>query len=180
MRKETATFGGGCFWCIEAIVERLKGVETVVSGFAGGTAPGHPTYREVCSGLTGHAEIVEVTFDAEIISFRDLVLVFMTSHNPTLLNRQGADIGTAYRSIIQYHSEEQKQTIEELFQELKASYSNPIVTEVMKATEFFPAETPHQGYYRNNSTAPYCTAVIDPKIAKLRAMYAHLLKPDNM
>ncbi|MGB1031474.1 MAG: peptide-methionine (S)-S-oxide reductase MsrA, partial [Flavobacteriales bacterium] len=127
MRKETATFGGGCFWCIEAIVERLKGVETVVSGFAGGTAPGHPTYREVCSGLTGHAEIVEVTFDAEIISFRDLVLVFMTSHNPTLLNRQGADIGTAYRSIIQYHSEEQKQTIEELFQELKASYSNPIV-----------------------------------------------------
>lgn len=177
MKTEIATFGAGCFWCIDAVIEQLKGVEKVVSGYAGGTVPGTPTYREVCSGLTGHAEIVQVTFDADLISFHDLIMVFMTSHNPTLLNKQGADEGTQYRSIVQYHSEEQKSIITDVFEEVKDYFPSAIVTEVTPVSEFFPAEQPHQGFYAHHPTAAYCRAVIDPKIAKLRAMYAHLLKP---
>ena len=176
MKRELATFGGGCFWCIEAIVQRLKGVEKVESGYAGGTVPGVPTYREVCSGLTGHAEVIQVTFDADEISYRDLIHIFMTSHDPTQLNRQGADRGTQYRSVIFYHSEAQQKIAAEVIEELKDVYSDPIVTELSALPEFHVAEVGHQEYYNNNPNAGYCRAVIDPKITKLRAMYADRLK----
>lgn len=176
MNIEIATIGGGCFWCVEAVVQRLKGVEKVESGYAGGKVPGHPTYREVCSGLTGHAEVVQVTFDPEVLSYHDLITVFMTSHDPTQLNRQGADKGTQYRSVIYYHSEEQKQVAETVFQEIAASFPAPIVTELSSAPTFYAAEKGHQNYYNDNSEAGYCRVVIDPKIAKLRAMYADQLK----
>lgn len=174
--KEVATFGGGCFWCIEAVVQRLKGVEKVVSGYAGGTVPGVPTYREVCSGLTGHAEVVQVTFDGSALSYHDLITIFMTSHDPTQLNRQGADRGTQYRSVIFYHNEAQKEIALEILQELKAIYDDPIVTEVSELPEFHLAETGHQEYYNNNPEAGYCRAVIDPKISKLKAHYSDRLK----
>ena len=176
MKKEIATFGGGCFWCIEAVVQRLKGVEEVISGYTGGTVPGVPTYREVCSGLTGHAEVVQVTFDTEVLSYHDLITVFMTSHDPTQLNRQGADSGTQYRSAIYYHSDEQKEIAYQIFDELKTSYDAPIVTELDELIEFHPAEEGHQNYYNENSQAGYCRAVISPKIAKLRSQYADKLK----
>lgn len=175
MKQEIATVGGGCFWCIEAILQRLKGVEKIQSGYAGGTVPGKPTYREVCSGRTGHAEVVQVTFDPEILSYHDLITIFMTSHDPTQLNRQGADRGTQYRSVIYYHSELQKEIAEQVFEELDTYYSDPIVTELSEAPEFFEAEDYHQEYYNNNGEAGYCRVVIDPKIAKLRAMYADKL-----
>lgn len=175
MKQEIATVGGGCFWCIEAILQRLKGVEKIQSGYAGGTVPGKPTYREVCSGRTGHAEVVQVTFDSEILSYHDLITIFMTSHDPTQLNRQGADRGTQYRSVIYYHSELQKEIAELVFEELNSYYSDPIVTELSEAPEFFEAEGYHQDYYNNNGEAGYCRVVIDPKIAKLRAMYADKL-----
>lgn len=175
MKQEIATVGGGCFWCIEAILQRLKGVEKIQSGYAGGTVPGKPTYREVCSGRTGHAEVVQVTFDPEILSYHDLITIFMTSHDPTQLNQQGADRGTQYRSVIYYHSELQKETAEQVFEELNSYYSDPIVTELSEAPEFFEAEDYHQEYYNNNGEAGYCRVVIDPKIAKLRAMYADKL-----
>lgn len=175
MKKELATFGGGCFWCIEAIVQRLKGVETVESGYSGGTAPGKPTYREVCSGRTGHAEVVQVTFNSEVLSFKDLIIIFMTSHDPTQLNQQGADVGTQYRSVIYYHSEDQKKIVEGVFEELKEQFNAPIQTELSELTEFHRAEEDHQNYYNSNESN-YCTVVIDPKIAKLRAMYADKLK----
>lgn len=173
---ETAIFGGGCFWCIEAVIQRLKGVEKVESGYAGGNAPGKPTYREVCSGLTGHAEVVRVTYDERIISFKDLITIFMTSHDPTQLNGQGADHGTQYRSVIYYKSEEEKLIVEGVFKELKSAYSDPIVTELSPLPEFHTAEIDHQNYYNDNPQAGYCRAVIDPKIAKLRNMYADRLK----
>ena len=176
MKIETATFGGGCFWCIEAVVQRLRGVSKVESGYTGGTVPGVPTYREVCSGLTGHAEVVQVSFDADVLSYHDLISIFMTSHDPTQLNRQGADRGTQYRSVIYYHDLEQKQVVESVFSELKGVYSDPIVTELSALEEFHVAEVGHQNYYNNNSSAGYCTAVIEPKISKLRAMYADKLK----
>jgi peptide-methionine (S)-S-oxide reductase len=176
MKTEIATFGGGCFWCIEAIVQRLNGVESVVSGYTGGIVPGVPTYREVCSGKTGHAEVVQVTFNPEVLSYHDLMAVFMTSHDPTQLNRQGADSGTQYRSVIYYHSDAQKQTVENLFDEIQNFYTEPIVTELSEAKEFHIAEISHQDYYNNNSEAGYCRVVIDPKIAKLRTMYADKLK----
>lgn len=175
MKQEIATVGGGCFWCIEAILQRLKGVENIQSGYAGGTVPGKPTYREVCSGRTGHAEVVQVTFDPEILSYHDLITIFMTSHDPTQLNRQGADRGTQYRSVIYYHSELQKEIAEQVFEKLNSYYSDPIVTELSEAPEFFEAEGYHQDYYNNNGEAGYCRVVIDPKIAKLRAMYADKL-----
>ena len=176
MKTEIATFGGGCFWCIEAVIQRLKGVETVTSGYTGGTVPGIPTYREVCSGLTGHAEIVQVAFNPEVISYHDLLTVFMTNHDPTQLNQQGGDKGTQYRSVIYYNSEAQKETAETLFNELKSYYDEPIVTELSKATIVHPAEEGHQNYYNDNAEAGYCRAVIDPKISKLRAMYSQKLK----
>jgi len=176
MKNEIAVFGGGCFWCIEAVIQRLKGVEKVESGYTGGTVPGMPTYREVCSGLTGHAEVVRVTFDADVLSFEDLITIFMTSHDPTQLNGQGADHGTQYRSVIYYQNEVQKQTVEKVLEKLKEVYSDSIVTEVTAAQEFHVAEQDHQNYYNDNSDAGYCRAVISPKVSKLRTMYANRLK----
>ncbi len=176
MRSEIAVFGGGCFWCIDAVVEKLKGVEKVESGYAGGHAPGKPTYREVCSGLTGHAEVVRVTFDSDQLSYHDLITIFMTSHDPTQLNKQGADRGTQYRSVIYYENEAQREIVGQVFNELKAVYSAPIVTELTATPTFHVAEISHQDYYNQNPDAGYCRAVIDPKIAKLRAMYAEKLK----
>ena len=176
MKTEITTFGGGCFWCIEAIIQQLKGVEKVDSGYTGGTVPGIPTYREVCSGKTGHAEVVQVTFDSEVLSYHDLITIFMTSHNPTQLNKQGADRGTQYRSVIYYHSDKQREVAENVFSEIKDYYSEPIVTELSEATEFHIAEAGHQNYYNNNTEGGYCQTVIDPKISKLRAMYSDKLK----
>lgn len=179
MNLEMSTMGGGCFWCIEAVLQRLKGVEKIESGYCGGKVPGKPTYREVCSGLTGHAEVVQVTFDSDQLSFADLVRVFMTIHDPTSLNRQGGDVGTQYRSVIFYHSEQQKETITRVFEELKPYFSRPIVTEVSEIKPFYSAEKEHQDYYNLNSNAPYCRAVIEPKISKLRTHYADKLKQIN-
>ena len=176
MKEEIAVFGGGCFWCVEAVVQRLKGVEKVESGYSGGTVPGKPTYREVCSGLTGHAEVVRVTFNSEELSFEDLITIFMTSHDPTQLNRQGADYGTQYRSVIFYQNDGQKATAEMVMEKLKDVYENPIVTELTAAPEFHLAEADHQNYYNENTEVGFCQAVISPKISKLRTMYADRLK----
>lgn len=175
--REMATLGGGCYWCLEACYEQLLGVEKVESGFAGGNVP-NPTYRQVCSGDTGHAEVVQVTFDPTMISYRELLGVFFAIHDPTTLNRQGADVGTQYRSVIFYHSPGQKQTAEELIAELTAKqiWPNPIVTEVVPFEVFYKAEDYHQGYYRNNPYQPYCQAVVAPKVAKLRKAFATKLK----
>ncbi|WP_298902548.1 peptide-methionine (S)-S-oxide reductase MsrA [uncultured Psychroserpens sp.] len=173
---EQFTVGAGCFWCIEAVYNQVKGVEKVISGYSGGTVPGTPTYREVCSGLTGHAEVVQVTFDPEIITLEDLLIIFMTSHDPTTLNRQGADVGTQYRSVIFYHNDEQKTIAETVINEMSTYYDNPIVTEVSPLGEFFEAEAVHQNYYANNQTQGYCSFVITPKLAKLRKMHADKLK----
>jgi len=173
---EVATFGGGCFWCIEAVILELNGVEKVVSGYAGGNVPGKPTYREVCSGLTGHAEIIQVTFNPLVLTFEDLLIVFMTSHDPTTLNRQGADAGTQYRSVIFYHNESQKEIAKIVFKELAPYYQSTIVTELSPLVEFFEAESDHQNYYANNSNQGYCRVVIEPKLAKLRKMHADKLK----
>ena len=175
-KKEIATFGGGCFWCVEAVIQRVNGVEKVVSGYTGGAVIGPPTYREVCSGLTGYAEVVQVTFDPTMISYHDLIAIFMTSHDPTQLNRQGADRGTQYRSVIYYHSEEQQLIARQVFDELEAYYSDEIVTELSEAETFYPAEDYHQDFYNHNAQIPYCRMVIDPKIKKLRDMYADKLK----
>jgi peptide-methionine (S)-S-oxide reductase len=176
-KREMATLGGGCYWCLEACYEQLRGVEKVESGFAGGNVP-NPTYRQVCGGNTGHAEVVQVTFDPTVISYRELLGVFFTIHDPTTLNRQGADVGTQYRSVIFYHSPGQKQTAEELIAELTAKqvWPNPIVTEVVPFEVFYKAEDYHQGYYRNNPYQPYCQAVVAPKVAKLRKAFQTKLK----
>lgn len=172
---QTATFGGGCFWCIEAVIQRLKGVEKVVSGYAGGDAS-KITYREVCNGDTGHAEVVQVTFDANDLSYEELLIIFMTSHNPTTLNYQGADYGTQYRSVIFYHDENQKEAADEVVSQLNKLFGNKIVTEVSALDTFSPAEEYHQNYYNENTYAGYCQAVISPKINKLKKMYADRLK----
>lgn len=173
---EIATIGGGCFWCTEAVLQRVKGVEKVVSGYSGGNAPGKPTYREICSGLTGHAEVIQVYFDPEIVTFEDLLLIFMTTHDPTTLNRQGADRGTQYRSVIFYHDLKQKETAEKVVEQLSSSYDDPIVTEISPLSIFYEAEDYHQNYYNNNKTQGYCSFVIDPKISKLRKLYSDKLK----
>lgn len=175
--KETVTLGGGCFWCLEAVYVELKGVEEVVSGYAGGTVP-NPTYREVCEETTGHAEVVQVTFDPDQISFKDILQVFFTIHDPTTLNRQGADVGTQYRSAIFYHSPQQKQIAEETIQELTAArvWERPIVTEIAPLTDFYSAEEYHQRYYEQHSQLPYCQYVIAPKVAKLRKYFVEKLK----
>lgn len=170
------TVGAGCFWCIEAVYNEVKGVEKVVSGYSGGTVPGRPTYREVCSGLTGHAEVVQVTFDPSIISLEDLLVIFMTSHDPTTLNRQGADVGTQYRSVIFYNDEHQKEVAEVVINELASYYEAPIVTEISPLDTFFEAEAAHQNYYANNQSQGYCSFVITPKLAKLRQLHADKLK----
>ncbi|WP_445958112.1 peptide-methionine (S)-S-oxide reductase MsrA [Yeosuana sp.] len=171
-----ATLGGGCFWCTEAVFEEVKGVEKVVSGYSGGTVPGHPTYREICSGLTGHAEVVQVTFDANVISYKDILVIFMTTHDPTTLNRQGADHGTQYRSVIYYHDNLQKEIAEEVVKEMANYYENQIVTEISPLDVFYRAEDSHQDYYKNNKEQGYCSFVITPKLAKLRKLHTEKLK----
>jgi peptide-methionine (S)-S-oxide reductase len=173
---QLATFGGGCFWCTEAVFQEVKGVEEVVSGYSGGNVPGHPTYREICSGLTGHAEVVQVNFDANVISYEDILVIFMTTHDPTTLNRQGADRGTQYRSVIYYHDELQKEIDEIVSKEITPYYENPVVTEVSPLDVFYEAEKEHQDYYRNNQAQGYCSFVITPKLAKLRKRHANKLK----
>jgi peptide-methionine (S)-S-oxide reductase len=175
--REIATLAGGCFWCIEEVFKELKGVDTVVSGYSGGQRP-NPSYEQVCTGVTGHAESVQIVFDPKVISFKDLLHVFFTVHDPTTLNRQGADAGTQYRSAIFYHSPEQKATAEEVIREIDSAkvWSDPIVTEVTKFTEFYPAEDYHQNYYERNPEQGYCRIVIAPKVAKFRAKYIGMLK----
>ena len=172
---EIATIGGGCFWCTEAIFQEVKGVYKVISGYTGGKAPGKPTYREVCSGLTGHAEVVQVAFDPSVLSYHDLLVIFMTTHDPTTLNRQGADVGTQYRSVIYYHSEEQRETAEKVLSELADSFESPIVTELSPSDVFYEAEDYHRDYYKNNPRQGYCSYVISPKINKLRKLHADKL-----
>jgi peptide-methionine (S)-S-oxide reductase len=173
---QIATFGGGCFWCTEAVFQEVKGIEKVVSGYSGGTVPGHPTYREICSGLTGHAEVVQITFDANMISYRDVLVIFMTTHDPTTLNRQGADRGTQYRSVIYYHNDTQKEIAEIVVKEVSTYYESTIVTEITALDVFYEAEKEHQDYYRNNQSQGYCSFVITPKLAKLRKLHADKLK----
>jgi len=170
--REIATLGGGCFWCLDAVFRQLRGVEKVESGYAGGTQP-DPTYRDVCSGTTGHAEVVQVTFDPSEIAYRDLLGVFFSIHDPTTLNRQGADVGTQYRSIVLYHSDEQRATAEQVMNELRDQqvWDDPIVTEIEPLATFYPAETYHQDYFANNPRQPYCQAVIAPKVSKFRKAY---------
>ena len=174
---ELATLAGGCFWCLEAVYEQLKGVLKSVSGYAGGSLP-NPTYEQVCTGRTGHAEVVQLTYDPAQVSYRDLLNVFFTIHDPTTRNRQGADVGVQYRSAIFYHSQEQKAIAEQTIQDLEAQrlWSNPIVTEVVPLDTFYPAEDYHQGYYRKNPYQGYCQVVIAPKVAKFRARYLQRLK----
>ena len=176
-RTEVATLGGGCFWCLEAVYEDLKGVEKVESGYSGGFVE-NPTYRQVCSETTGHAEVVQVTFDPEFVSFKEILEVFFTIHDPTTLNRQGADVGTQYRSAIFYHDEEQRRVAEEVISEVEAQglWSDPIVTEVTPFDTYYRAEDYHQEYFRNNSYQPYCQVVIAPKVSKFRRQYLEKLK----
>ncbi len=176
MTQQIATFGGGCFWCTEAVFNEIKGVSKVVSGYAGGNVPGHPTYREICSGLTGHAEVVQITYDPTIVSYHDLLIIFMTTHDPTTLNRQGADVGTQYRSVIFYQNTEEKTTANTVITELHAHFNAPIVTEVSELPTFYPAEDYHQNYYNNNKNQPYCSFVITPKISALRQKHIDKLK----
>lgn len=173
---QLATFGGGCFWCTEAVFQEVKGVEKVVSGYSGGNAPGHPTYREICSGLTGHAEVIQVTFDSNIISYQDILIVFMTTHDPTTLNRQGADKGTQYRSVIFHHDKIQKDIATSVIKSVEEYYENKIVTELASLDVFYNAEKEHQDYYRNNQEQGYCSFVITPKLAKFRKLHADKLK----
>ena len=170
--SEVATFGGGCFWCLEAAFQQLRGVEKIVSGYAGGRRP-NPTYEQVCSGATGHAEVAQITFDPKEISYRDLLGVLFTIHDPTTLNRQGNDVGTQYRSVVFYHSPEQHQAVKDVIAELEREqvYDAPIVTEVLPLPEFYPAEAYHQDYYNRNQNQPYCATVVASKVAKVRKSY---------
>jgi peptide-methionine (S)-S-oxide reductase len=176
-RQEIATLGGGCFWCLEAVFEQVRGVERVESGYSGGTTP-DPTYHAVCSGRTGHAEVVQVVFDPAVLSFRDVLEIFFSIHDPTTRNRQGADVGTQYRSVIFHHTPEQKRIAEELIAELNAAHiwQAPIVTEVVPFEKFYRAEDYHQGYFRANPEQGYCQAVVAPKVAKFRKQHASRLK----
>lgn len=170
--SEIATFGGGCFWCLEAAFQQLRGVEKVVSGYAGGTRPS-PTYEQVCSGATGHAEVVQITYDPSIITYRDLLGVLFTIHDPTTLNRQGGDVGTQYRSVVFYHTAEQEKEVREVIAEMERNHvwEDPIVTEIAPYTVFFPAEAYHQDYFNRNPNQPYCAAVVEPKVSKVRKAY---------
>ncbi|MEW5987234.1 MAG: peptide-methionine (S)-S-oxide reductase MsrA [Chloroflexota bacterium] len=172
---ETASLGAGCFWCVEAIFQDLKGVERVVSGYAGGTVES-PTYEQVCTGRTGHAEAVQITFDPQVITYEELLEVFWRVHDPTTLNRQGADVGTQYRSVIFYHDEGQKTTAERSKAEAADLWSRPIVTEIAPFDAFYPAEAYHQEYYDHNPNQSYCRVVIDPKVRKFRQAFRAKLK----
>ena len=171
-----ATVGGGCFWCTEAVFQEVEGVVEVLSGYSGGQVPGRPTYREICSGLTGHAEVIQISYDETVISYKELLIIFMTTHDPTTLNRQGADRGTQYRSVIFFHNDDQKRIAEAVVKEISEYYKDAIVTEITAAETFYEAEKEHQDYYRNNKTQGYCTFVIEPKLAKLRSMFSEKLK----
>jgi peptide-methionine (S)-S-oxide reductase len=174
---QTATFGAGCFWCTEAVFLNVKGVTKVVSGYEGGKVK-NPSYREVCTGQTGHAEVTQITFDPSKVTFEELLEVFWNTHDPTTLNKQGADEGTQYRSVVFYHNDEQKQTAEAYKKQLDAShvYKNPIVTEISAASTFYPAEDYHQNYYELNPNQGYCQYVIRPKVEKFRKQFASKLK----
>lgn len=174
MSLDTATLAGGCFWCLEAVYDQVSGVKDVVSGYTGGHVP-NPTYRRVCDGNTDHAEAVQIQFDPEQISYRELLEIFFSIHDPTTLNRQGADVGTQYRSAIFYHSEEQRQVAEQLVRELTEQqvFRDPIVTQIVPATTFYPAEEYHQEYFARNPYQPYCQFVVAPKVAKFRKLFAH-------
>ncbi len=176
-RREVATLAGGCFWCLEAVYDDLQGVTDVVSGYSGGTVP-NPTYQQVCTGQTGHAEVVQVTFDPTVVSYREILEVFFSTHDPTTLNRQGADEGTQYRSAIFYHSPDQKATAEQVIREFSSAglWGNPLVTEVKPLAAFYPAEEYHQEYFRRNPNQGYCRAVVAPKVAKFRKQYVSRLK----
>jgi peptide-methionine (S)-S-oxide reductase len=175
--SETATLGGGCFWCTEAVFRQLQGVTRVESGYAGGNTP-RPSYRDVCSGRTGHAEVVQVEFDPRVLSYRDVLELFFATHDPTTLNRQGADSGTQYRSIVLTHSPEQERVARDVIADLDAQkiWREHIVTTVEPLTEFFPAESDHREYYERNPNQPYCQIVIDPKVAKFRKRFASKLR----
>ena len=174
---ETATLGAGCFWCVEAVFDDLKGVESVESGYSGGHTE-NPTYREVCSETTGHAEVVQVKFDPSVISFKEILQVFFAVHDPTTLNRQGNDIGTSYRSAIFYHSDEQRRIAEQVVREVEAEgvYDDPIVTQIAPFDKFYIAEDYHQEYFANNPNQPYCAGVVAPKVAKFRQKFLTRLK----
>jgi peptide-methionine (S)-S-oxide reductase len=175
--RETATLAGGCFWCLEALYDDLKGVEDVVSGYSGGDVP-NPSYEMVCSGSTGHAEVVQITFDPNVISFKEILQVFFTIHDPTTLNRQGPDVGTQYRSAILYHKLEQKAVAEQVIKEFEAAHiwNAPIVTELKPLERFYPAEAYHQEYFKRNPNQSYCRAVIAPKVAKFRKQFLDKLR----
>lgn len=175
--KEIATLAGGCFWCLEAVFDEMKGVESVESGYMGGRTI-NPTYEQVCSGETGHAEVVRLTYDPKIVSFREILEVFFVIHDPTTLNRQGNDVGTQYRSAIFYHSAEQKSVTEQVMASLSEAriYEDPIVTEVTAASQFYVAEDYHQEYFRRNPAQPYCAYVVRPKVAKFRKHFLERLK----
>lgn len=183
-RKEpaasVATLGGGCFWCTEAVYLRMKGIQRVVSGYTGGKVA-NPTYKQVCTGLTGHAEVVQITYDPTVVTFEQILDVFFHTHDPTTLNRQGADVGTQYRSAVFFHDEGQKAAAQKLIEELNASgeFDAPIVTTLEKLETFYPAEDYHQDYFRQNPANPYCRAVVGPKVRKFRKRYQALLKDDD-
>jgi len=171
-RHEITTLGGGCFWCLEAVFSELRGVEDVVSGYSGGIVP-NPSYQQICTGATGHAEVVQITFDPDIISFKELLEIFLTIHDPTTLNRQGADVGTQYRSVIFYRTKEQEKVASEVIKEFEVSkiWRAPIVTELAQFKVFYPAEEYHQEYFKRNPDQMYCSVVISPKLAKFRKRY---------
>jgi peptide-methionine (S)-S-oxide reductase len=179
-QTENATLGGGCFWCTEAVFAELKGVEKVESGYSGGTVP-NPTYPQVCTGATGHAEVVRITFDPSVISYKQLLEIFFTVHDPTTLNRQRTDVGTQYRSAIFYQTPEQKSTAEQVIKEISASkmWNAPIVTQLEPFKAFYPAEDYHRDYFKNNPGQPYCQVVIAPKVRKFREHYLQMLKTAN-
>ena len=175
--SQVATLGGGCFWCMEAVFSEMNGVEKVVSGYSGGSVA-NPTYEQVCTGRTGHAEVIQITFDSQIISYREIVQIFFTMHDPTTLNRQGDDMGTQYRSVIFYHNDEQRLIAHQVIEGINAAriYDRPIVTQVEPFKAFYKAEDYHQEYFKKNPQQPYCRVVIEPKVAKLRAHYLQKLK----
>lgn len=175
MDKEVATLGGGCFWCLEAVYEETKGVEEVVSGYAGGHIK-NPTYEAVCTGTTGHAEVVEITFNPHVISYAQILKIFWTIHDPTTLNRQRNDVGSQYRSVIFYHSEAQKEVAEASLKEYSGVFSKPIVTTILPVPMFYPAEAYHQNYFRNNPNQGYCSVVVAPKVAKFKHTYKDFVK----
>lgn len=179
MNIQKATFGNGCFWCTEAIFQTVKGIKSVTSGYTGGKLP-NPTYPEICNGDTGHAEAIDIEFDADVLSYDELLLIFFKTHNPTTLNRQGNDVGTQYRSVIFYHTAEQKQQAEAMIGRLTLEkvYDKPIVTEITPASEFYKAEDYHQNYFNDNSMKPYCVAVIQPKLNKFAKDFTEKIRPE--